>query len=37
MFLTHGEDGLGTALRDQLAALLGLQSTMPTYGNAAEM
>jgi metallo-beta-lactamase family protein len=37
MFLTHGEDGPRTALRDQLSSRLGLQVTMPKYGDEVEL
>jgi metallo-beta-lactamase family protein len=37
MFLTHGEDGPRTALRDQLAARFGLQPVLPHYGDEVEV
>ncbi|MBS0198608.1 MAG: MBL fold metallo-hydrolase [Planctomycetes bacterium] len=37
LFLTHGEDGPRAALRDQLAARLGLQAAMPKYGDEVEL
>jgi metallo-beta-lactamase family protein len=37
MFLTHGEDGPRSALCDQLVAKLGLQPTMPNYGDQVEL
>lgn len=37
MFLTHGEDGPRMALHDQLVSRLGLQSTMPKYGEEVEL
>ena len=37
MFLTHGEDGPRAALRDQLAARLGLQAALPNYGDEVEL
>ena len=37
MFLTHGEDGPRTALRDKLVARFGLEAAMPEYGNDVEL
>ena len=37
MFLTHGEDGPRTALRDQLKARFGLDPAMPQYGDEVEL
>jgi metallo-beta-lactamase family protein len=37
IFLTHGEDGPRAALRDQLAARLGLQAALPNYGEEVEL
>jgi len=37
MFLTHGEDRPRAALRDQLAARLGLQATLPKYGDEVDL
>jgi hypothetical protein len=37
MFLTHGEDGPRTALRDQLKARFGLDPAMPRYGDEVEL
>jgi hypothetical protein len=37
MFLTHGEGGPRTALRDQLAARFGLQPVLPNYGDEVEV
>lgn len=37
LFLTHGEDGPRTALRDQLVARFGLAPTLPAYGDEVEL
>jgi metallo-beta-lactamase family protein len=37
VFLTHGEDGPRTALRDQLKARFGLDPVMPSYGDEVEL
>lgn len=37
MFLTHGEDGPRTALRNQLNARFGLEPAMPQYGDVVEL
>lgn len=37
MFLTHGEDGPRTALRNQLKARFGLDAAMPQYGDEVEL
>jgi metallo-beta-lactamase family protein len=37
IFLTHGEDGPRTALRDQLKARFGLDPAMPQYGDEVEL
>ena len=37
VFLTHGEDGPRTALREQLKARFNLDSAMPYYGDEVEL
>jgi len=37
VFLTHGEDGPRTALRERLKARFNLDSATPYYGNAVEL